>query len=431
LTDGEAITLDGRNGAVTRSPLPLPSGEGRGEGRRNEPLPLAYKPPFDSESPATDTTIPRQLLPPPPGRIDRRAKKLRNLGFAIWSAYLLLLFVLPANWLYQPSLAVLDFFLWPIVRALGKPGAVAFIAAALAAATMLGQKLLTDNPRLLISKKRAAALTKEAAKLPPDSPRAQALRRAAAPVQARILGASFVPLALLLGPMVLIFLWLPLRVDPSSWAAAPGSPVKITATIHTDRKDPATGKLTDLQTPIRIELPQGFTLQHDSPATRTPPAIRKTLEAYRATLKPSDLSNLPWELKEVAEQARQQKLADLDAFLAKPIPPVPINWTLLPPADVSDTWPVTVTLGQDRLTLPITLGDRRPPSAGNIQNDPGRSLVSLQAVYTAPKRKLQFFAPFRSFGRSTLGYWELGWLGLYLLAYIPLMFLLRWLLRIA
>jgi len=201
--------------------------------------------------------------------------------------------------------------------------------------------------------------------------------------------------------------------------------------LQTDQREPGTNKLTDLKTPIRIELPSGFTLQHDAPATRIPPPIRKTLEDYRATRKPSDLSAFPWEVKKAAEQARQQELADLDAFLAGPIPPVPINWTILPRADVSDTWPVTVTLGQDRLTLPVTLGDRRPPSPDIVQNDPGRHLVSLKAVYTAPPRKPTFFAPFGFLGRSRLAYWDIGWLGLYLLAYIPLMFLLRWALRIA
>jgi rifampicin phosphotransferase len=420
LSDGEEITVDGRNGAVLRLP-PLPSGEGRGEGRRAETLPLAYKPAFESNT--TDTAIPRDLLPPPPGRKDRRATTLRNLGFAIWSAYLLLLFLLPQSWLYQPSLAVLDFVLWPLVRALGKPGATAVIAALLAAATMVGQKLLTDNTRLQLAKKRAAALTKEASKLPPDSPRAIALRTAAAPVQARVVGASFVPLALLLGPMVLIFLWLPLRVDPASWAAAPGTPVRIVATIQTDHKD--------LQGSIRIDLPPGLALHPDSPATRNPPPIRKTLETYRATLKPSDLSAVPWELRELAEQARREKLAELDAYLASPIPAVPVEWTVLTPENQSDTWPIAITAGQDRLTLPITLGNRHAPPTSEITQPAGHPVTSLKAIYAPPPRKPTFFAPFGFLGRSSLAYWDIGWLGVYLLAYVPAMFLLRWALRIA
>jgi pyruvate,water dikinase len=422
LADGEQITVDGRNGAVLRpsasDQLPLPPGEGRGEGRRAETLPLAYKPAYESN--VTDTTIPRNLLPPPPGRKARRATRLRNLSFALWSAYLLLLFLLPQNWLYQPSLAILDFFLWPLVRAFGYAGATALIAAALAAATMLGQKFLTDNTRLQIAKKRGAALTKEASKLPTNSPRAIALRRAAAPVQARVVGASFVPLALLLGPMVLIFFWLPLRVDPASWAAAPGTPVKVVAMLQ-----------PDLQTGVKIDLPSGLTLHPDSRTARNPPPIRKTLETYRATLKPSDLSAVPWELRELAEQARREKIAELDDYLAHPIPPVPIEWTILTPENHSDTWPITLTAGQDHLNLPITLGQRHPPQQSELTQPPGHPLTSVKAIYTPPPRKPTFFAPFGFLGRSTTAYWDIGWLGVYLLAYIPTMFLLRSVLRVA
>jgi pyruvate,water dikinase len=431
LQDGEQVTIDGRNGTVTRlSPSPasdqnssprdraLPLvGEGRGEGLQ-QPV-------------STDIAIRREHLPPPPARKDRRARKLRNLAFALWSLYLVLLFILPAPWLYDPSITILDFFLWPLVRAFGKPAAVALIAAALAALTMLGQKYLTDNPRLLLAKKRAAALSKEANQLPLDSPRALALRRAAAPVQSRVVGASFVPLALLLGPLVVTFLWMPLRIDPASWAAAPGTPVKVIAMIQTDRKDPATGKLTSLEAPIQIELPAPLKLGDDSPATRSPPPIRKTLEQYRASLKPSDLSNQPWEVREAAERARREKFADLEAYLAAGVPPIPIAWTILTPPNISETWPVTVTNRGARLTLHVTLGDRHPSSPAEIQNDPGHAITSLKAVYASPPRPPTFFAPFGFLGRSRLAYWDAGWLGVYLLAYIPVMFALRWILRIA
>jgi pyruvate,water dikinase len=425
LKDGEQISVDGRDGKVTRTSY---SGGGR-ETASSEAI--AYQPAFESDHLATDTTVARELLPPPAGRKDRRARMLRNVGFGVWSVYLILLFVLPQSWLYQPSIAVLDFFLWPFVRMLGKPGAVALIAGALAALTMFGQKYLTDNSRLLIAKRRAGALTKEASKLPADSPRAAVLRRTAAAVQARVVGASFVPLALLLGPMVIVFLWMPLRIDPASWAAAPGTLVKVVAMVQTDRKDPASGKTVSLDAPITLEVPAPLKLAGDSPATRTPPPIRRTLENYRATLKPSDLSNQPWEIQELAEEARRQKLADLDAYLAAGVPPVPMEWTVLTPAGVSHTWPVTVSNRGERLTLRINLGDRHAPALAEVQNDPGHAIVSVKAIYAQPGRKPTFFAPFGFLGRSNIAYWDIGWLGVYLLAYIPVMFALRWVLRIA
>ena len=68
--------------------------------------------------------------------------------------------LLPEQWLYQPSLTVLDFFLWPIVRWLGKPAVVAIIAAGIGAVlTLVLQKFITDNARLLAgSRYRRAAL---------------------------------------------------------------------------------------------------------------------------------------------------------------------------------------------------------------------------------------------------------------------------------
>ena len=44
-----------------------------------------------------------------------------GISFLIWGVYLLAVFLLPENWLYQPSFRLLDVFLWPIIAHLGKP----------------------------------------------------------------------------------------------------------------------------------------------------------------------------------------------------------------------------------------------------------------------------------------------------------------------
>ena len=159
--------------------------------------------------------MPHDSIPPPPGRKDRAAAKIRNITAAVWAVYLLAAFTLPDRWLYQPSLTFLDTFLWPITRGLGKPAVVAIVAAALAALTLVLQKFITDNRRLLEAKRRAAELNAEAETLPKDSPRRAALVRLASPVQWRTLAAAMAPIGILLGPMVMTFTWFTERVDPA------------------------------------------------------------------------------------------------------------------------------------------------------------------------------------------------------------------------
>ena len=150
--------------------------------------------PADAVDPG-DVRVSYELVPPPPGRKDRAAARLRNLLAAFWAVFLLAVFLLPERWVYQPTLAALDFILWPIVRALGKPATVAILAAGVAALSLVVQKLVTDNRRLREAKRRAAALNALADALPKDSPRRRVLLGLAAPVQLRGLLAAMVPLA--------------------------------------------------------------------------------------------------------------------------------------------------------------------------------------------------------------------------------------------
>ena len=72
-----------------------------------------------------DVRISPELVPPLPGKKDRRAAMLGSLFAVLWAAYLLACFGLPEPRVYQPTLAVLDFLLWPMVRGWGKPATVA------------------------------------------------------------------------------------------------------------------------------------------------------------------------------------------------------------------------------------------------------------------------------------------------------------------
>ena len=59
-------------------------------------------------------------------------------------------------------------------------------------------------------------------------------------VQTRTFLAALVPLAVLLGPMILTFLWLPARVDPAVASPPAGSSFSVTATVDADCRDAVT-----------------------------------------------------------------------------------------------------------------------------------------------------------------------------------------------
>jgi pyruvate,water dikinase len=163
LRPGETIFVDGRHGRVGRHA----AAEGEAD---------SYRPAAD------DVRIAHALAPPPRGRAERKAAKWRRAFLIGWGAYLLAAFLLPDHILYQPSLRVLDALLWPLTGLLGRTGVVVLVAAVLAVLTMVGQRRLTDQPRLREAKRRAAALARQAAGLPRESPRRQAMTRLAGQV---------------------------------------------------------------------------------------------------------------------------------------------------------------------------------------------------------------------------------------------------------
>ncbi len=155
--DGEEILVDGRRGWV------------------GKPSDAYGKDTTTGAVDPQDIRVSYELIPPLPGRKDRIAARLRNSLAVVWTAFLLAVYLLPVRWVRQPALAGLDFALWPIVRTLGKPATAAIIAAATAAISLAVQRLVTDNRRLLIAKRRAATLNERANALPKDSPRHKAL----------------------------------------------------------------------------------------------------------------------------------------------------------------------------------------------------------------------------------------------------------------
>lgn len=379
-----------------------------------------------------DTRIPLTLIPPPEDGGERRGARLRNVALAFWSVCLLAVFLLPTSWLKMPTYGLLDALLLPLIDLWSRPAVVALVATVMAAFTMIGQRCLTDTRRLNTAKDRALALRREAMKLPKDAPRRRAMLALAAPVQTRLAMVAFVPLALILGPMVMVFLWFPARIDPASWNATPGATVYVTAMVN-----------GDFQKTVTLEPGVLLSLADTTPATQSLPAIRPALERIRSEWRlPSKLpDDLPWELREAAKLARESKLAELDAFLSKPIPPQALSWTLHTPADQGGTFPIVVrAAGADQLQTRIVLGNRAAPEPKEDLGD-GKGPVQVvraatpdapvQAVRVAYSEKKvagadMFWKPADTLhgwiGRPA---WLPPWLIVYLVAYIPVMVLLN------
>jgi hypothetical protein len=369
-----------------------------------------------------------ELVPPPPGRKDRQAAKIRNVCAIVWTIFLLGFFLLPARWVHQPTIAVLDLILWPIVRLLGKPATVGLIAVMIAVVTLAIQKLLTDNHRLLEAKRRAAALKREADQLPAGSRRRELLMRLASPVHLRTLMAAMAPIGILLGPMVMPFVWFQQRMDPTTWNAPAGSAVQIVAMVESDWM-----QLVTIQAPESIEIDQS------TPVQRALPPIRRTLEHLLALYNtPQAAGAGPWELA-VAPDPRGQSAQDLRAYLDAGVPPQGITWQLRPPENFDGRFSVEVIAdGKTAASVNVVLGDKSPPSPSISTGAPGSPVKSLRVSYAKAKQQQFFWRPFARFageeapgGMAKLASFDIGWLWLYILVYLPALFVVRGVLKVA
>jgi pyruvate,water dikinase len=400
--EGEPIRVDGSRGWV---------------GSCSPDASEAEAPPTDAD----DTCIPRELIPPPAGRKDRRAARLSRALAVIWAVYLVAFFALPQQWVRQPTLRALDVVLWPIARSLGKPAVVAVVAVVVVLVTLLVQKLATDNRRLREAKRRAGILRREAQLLPKDSPRRAALTRMAAVVQVRTLVAAMIPVGILLGPMVMPFVWFRERVDPAAWTAPAGSAVQIVATVDSNWRQP-----------IGIDVPPQVAVDDSTPASRTLPPLRETLE-HLLTLyrQPRDDSGQPWELKVASDLGREQTADDLQAYLEAGVPPQGVTWLVRPPDDMSGRFSVTVTPeGTSPVVAEVVLGEEYPPVPSRIAGPADSPVKEVRVVYPRSKHEPVFWRPFAPLG-GRLGAVDLGWLWLYVLTYLPTLVLARVVMKVA
>ena len=395
--NGEIISVDGRSGSVSRSQ--------QGEKSASEQ---------DIVNP-DDVRIAHDLAPPVPGPCDRAAARVANVFFAIWILYLTATFLLPKSWLYQPSMDLLDTVLWPIVISLGKPATVAAVAVFFALFTMVGQRLLTDNRRLNVAKNRANRLRRLGSQLPKDSPRRSALLKQTTPVQIRILRACFVSLAVILGPMIMSFVWFPRRMDPASWSPKPGTTVDIVATID-----------GEFLYPVTFKPDTALTVEPTTPLSQSTEPIRPILEKLLA----GGFSDLPIELRPEEELTPDQLRADLADYLRTAMPPQNLSWTVYTPQGRPGRFSLKLaTAHTEPISFHLVLGDSYPPEPKQISFDADSPIRSVQMIYHEQKTQAGpvFFAPFKTLGWPN---WDAGWLLTYIAVYLPVMFLLRRLLRI-
>ena len=418
LEDGETITVDGNHGNLLRF-----AEEIAGETGSEDVVSL---------DPA-DARIPAVMTPPPPGRTDRANSKWRNRALGAWAVFFLAMFFLPGTWLYDGAMAVFDFFMLPLVDVLGRPGTVAAVAAGFAAFSIVGQRLLTDNRRLAEGKRRAGALRKQASRLPEGSPRRKALEQAASGVQVRLVGAALFPLLLILGPMVMVFLWFPARVDPASWNAAPGATAYVTARVQGDHSGA-----------VKLVHAAELRLDDRTPASRKIILIRPVLDRLLARWNAESAvpTDTPWELQAAAEHTREEMLADLSRFLGRPMPPRDVSWELQTLEGQAGKFSLHVeTEGWPPVTSAVALGNRVAPEPkedlrdgkGPVQvarpQDAGHPVEWVKVAYRqrVVKGSNVFCKPVEWMVKP----WLPGWLIVYLLVYLPTMFALKLLLRVA
>jgi pyruvate,water dikinase len=400
--DGEQVYVDGSRGWV---------------GPYRHAASEAEAPQVASE----DTSIPRELIPPPAGRRDRVAARLSAGLAAAWMVYLAAFLVLPQPWVRQPTMRTLDGVLWPIARSLGKPAVVALVAMGVALLALLVQRLVTDNRRLWEAKRRAGVLRRQAQSLPENSPRRTTLMRVTAAVQTRTLLAAMIPVGILLGPMVMPFIWFQERIDPAAWNPPAGSAVQIVAMVDSNWRQP-----------IRIDVPPHVAVDDSTPASRMLPPLRETLEHLLVLYRqPRDDPSQPWELKLAPDLGREQTIHDLQTYLDAGVPPQGITWLIHPPSNLSGRFPVIVTAGQSPpVAANVVVGNKYPPAPCHVVGSTGSPVKEVRAVYPRPTYEPVFWQPLAPLS-TRLAAIDPGWLWLYILVYLVTLALAKVLMKVA
>ena len=393
LKDGEEITIDANSGRVYRA------------GSKKE---IAN---------ADDVTVEKSSTPPPISSWEGKANQIGLLVALIWSVILGVIYLLPPEALLNPIMSIIDASMWPLIRSFGMAAAVSIVAIIFALLPLILQKYFTDNTRLFEAKKRSALLQKEAKALPVDSPRRNRFEELAAPSTMRVLKASMVPLAFILGPMMMIFMWFPERVDPLSWSSNPGRMVSIV--VETD------GEMTDS---VSLEVPKPLSVNGTQSEKKSLPPIRQELEELRLEWRTaSEMKDLPWEVQSAGDHTRNLMMASLNSFLREGVPPQKLTWLVSVPESAEGAHYLKLKAGEGEVTeFKMVFGKKVAPLRGMIKPTDDR-ILSVTVNYPRALKQEVFWTPLAMAGGPK---WDFGWLGVYLLVYLPLMFLAKIILRI-
>jgi uncharacterized membrane protein (DUF106 family) len=350
------------------------------------------------------------------------------VGFVLWSIILTLIYFAPGAWGWAVSLC--DALLWPLMAACGRWWGVAVLAVLTAVVTLVCQWLCTDVRGLREVRRRLPDHVDALNQSDRDSPEEKAILHTIRVGEWRIGRGAFVPLGLLLGPVILSFLWLPERVDPTHINPAPGAAVNLQAGIDGN----FSGRLG-----IHVD---GASLK-DSGESLEVVSLRETFESLHRELVLTE-QGMPQTVavkEHLAATGKSPKEAReaIEKFLAGPIPPRVLQWFIATPAEAGAI-PVRLEAGQagaaGNAQATFGTGDRlAPPLKITSENEERHFLVhgqgvvqDLRVAYTdsRPAAERAFWRPY---GWAGWG-WDAGWLALYLVFYLPTMVLCKKLLRI-
>jgi len=86
-----------------------------------------------------------------------------------------------------------------------------------------------------------------------------------------------------------------------------------------------------------------------------------------------------------------------------------------------------VTEGHASVTLNVVLGNQFPPGASSATGGASSPIRELHVVYPGSSQKPVFWQPLTGLGSAL----DVGWLMTYLLAYLPVLFILQVLMKVA
>lgn len=141
----------------------------------------------------------------------------------------------------------------------------------------------------------------------------------------------------------------------------------------------------------------------------------------------------------VPEPVQGQTTDDLKKYLDAGIPAQGITWMIRPPPGTVGKFPVKVIAeGHSPVTADIVLGAEFPPGNLVAKGRHDSPIRELRVVYPASGQKPIFWEPLARLGAhdhipfaKALSAMDVGWLWLYILTYLPVLFISRALLKVA